>query len=1730
MNTFRRCVASAVAALLLTSQLSAASAASSPRTAGRPTIAVNTRAPQRIAVPEPPRRTMPPRLVPSTIRSVPVDAVRRPANLRRPPGVLVAGPQMLTPKDINRLLSAALAKQRAVERAGAIPAAPAPNTAPSPTSPGRRHGGPVPGKGAPRTTHSLQGSYGTGINPWWRYQEELVPGGGHVMVNVGTGNMLLQDDDMSVPHKGIALAFRRTYNSQSGHDVSGTDGSLPSLYGNGWTTTFDAHLSGSRNGTMTVWDIDGARYDYTVAADGVTLVPPPGQHGYLVSDGAYGYFWVRKSGTVYYFWAPDAATNWSSAVYQAYGGYAGRTCMIFGRNRNTYLAFYYTWDNGNSSATGKINAISAQTESGLNASLAFADYSGHRLLQQITFPDSATNVSYGYDAQGNLNYVSRPANNSIGRRATREYGYQSVGSGTAMYWADSPRWDYSCWSGVCGSDGGFLMFLFSGSSAATSTLNTIGHGAVINFSIPDGSNSPVLQSAYPTYATWYLMDYYTTGVTTPTFRDTDGHMTNWVVDSFGRPTQTQQCTQSAGSQCTGTWLVSNETWDASNNGLSAVDPRGNETDYAFDIRGNAVAVAQAAPAPGAFRPTQLYSYDANDNVTAYCDPNAVHSLSADWTSPPAAPVPGQGGLCPTQSTRATRLAWTTTGMDLAGELTAVTTAGSAAAPNGYTRTYAYDTAPQGGTDYGLPTSVTGTAITQPLDPVTPTRTPQQSFWYDTHGNLVCYGTGSGKWLLTYDAGGLGRLITSADPDDSASGTGTCGKTGAQPNWNTTTYRTYYPDGTLATMQLASQAASGVSTSYAYDLDGDKTSETRHFGCISSCTAGVTQKYYDGADRLVEVQQPYDATDIQGYPWSTRYIYDLSQGGTTPYRGMGLTGHGNLVATQELLTGTVWAPTYGQIYGISTGTWTDVRATTSDALDRPLNSYEAAFGDQPRATNAYDGAGSLGLLASVTLATNEFKNITYDNLGRQTDLAYGGDGGVTPAIHQTFDADGQLTSRSTSVLGFETIAYDNAGIVTSISEPAGLGGGTISYSYYPDGARYTVGYSDPTQSYPNAVQFAYRTDGKRDLLKLPNGSSFTWTFTAGGRLQSATDPLTGTTVHPDAQYQKTPKLEGPYYPANVTYGAFTQTFDSYGRISTTTLPVSLFAYTAAVYDLEDGIARHTVGGYAPTPPMQKYPATQTICLQSSIRNSKTPLSIIYGGACAMGPGPPVEINGAQLVGTPPAGTNVPVAQNWTLDARSGSLLHQTGTRDTETVGSSYTYDASGRMIGDYEGASEHITTSPNSWPTYTSNWCPSLYVGAPPYQSGLSCYTNGTRTKTYDAENRLRTETFSYQPEWSANGPTYTTKSYGFAEYGAYWQDTSGYALPSQPANIQAVDYSASGHPMRFSLFHPDGIGSSANETRLWLWDGNERLLQCQFVNGACQSPVLSLEGLGTYDLAQAKVRVMDRGRSGQIAMIRDTVGFSGFSDIGESGKATRAIYAPCSIDSAPTGSVCDKQRDGKLSADGWSLEYESWQGVRSSDQATGQWNTPDAYAGVVNDPTSQKPFIWNRNNPYDYADPSGFDPCSASLGGCPGTTESPAWKLKVTARGKALEKEAGQNLPDWFPGIDRADPAPLGMWLSPMYPAMRVVSIKSLDTRLSSYQTFSGLYSKLKGYVDSLAGMSNAEWRSQGAVVLLDSSTLRQLTLVIPKTATLTAEQEAAINAIAAYAASNGIVFNVERR
>ena len=631
--------------------------------AAAPPVRVHVDEPPRVRPSLPPVSTLRPHVVPAVHAANPVH---------------VAGPPMLRPGEIDGVLKAAARMRRGVV------ASPASNASSAPVA---------------RSTKTLaDGTPGTGINPWWRYQEQNVPGGGHLMVNVGTGNLLLQDDDMSVPHKGIALAFRRTYNSQTPAVLPTVYSSWQSLFGTGWTNTFDAHLVQTANGLKSVYDIDGARYDYVRVGSTIPAVytsMTPGQHATLASDDSgCGHLWTKKNGTVYYFYSPVPTRT--CPVLGTVGGYAGRLYQIVGRNRKTSITFSYSWDGGIATETGKIGSIVAQTESGLTATLTFGDVNGRRLLSQLTYPGGTTSVSlwYGYDANGNLTWVSRPENNASGVRPIQTYGYQSIGSDSILQYAASPRYDAGCRAAGCGTDGGLLTFTFTGAGAATSNASTIWHYAVVNPPIADGSVTPTLQPGYATTGFWYLGEYYTTGPGTPTFRDTDGHMTNWATDDKGRPTQTQECTASTnqGQLCTGTWLVTNESWDTNNNLAYETDARGNQTDYVYDVDGNTVAVAAPPPTPGAARSIRLFSYDPHDNVTAYCDPNSAPSQSAAAAFPPTAPAPGPGGLCP-QSGVATQYHWNPTTDEPNGELDVMTSPATAAAPSGYQRTISYDVGP-----------------------------------------------------------------------------------------------------------------------------------------------------------------------------------------------------------------------------------------------------------------------------------------------------------------------------------------------------------------------------------------------------------------------------------------------------------------------------------------------------------------------------------------------------------------------------------------------------------------------------------------------------------------------------------------------------------------------------------------------------------------------------------------------------------------------------------------------------------------------------------------------------------------------------------------------------------------------------------------------------------------------------------------------------------------------------
>ena len=150
---------------------------------------------------------------------------------------------------------------------------------------------------------------------------------------------------------------------------------------------------------------------------------------------------------------------------------------------------------------------------------------------------------------------------------------------------------------------------------------------------------------------------------TTTMCDVDGHSVIWTIDSASRVTQTQSFVSSSLS------LVTNQTWDIYNNLVAFADPNNHVTDYAYDANGNTIAVKHPQPQPGT-SPTEVFAYDSNNNLLAYCDPVYSDTHGLDWNS-----GSWPGTECP-QVAGTTHYSWsdTTGGNEPFGMLTNATTA------------------------------------------------------------------------------------------------------------------------------------------------------------------------------------------------------------------------------------------------------------------------------------------------------------------------------------------------------------------------------------------------------------------------------------------------------------------------------------------------------------------------------------------------------------------------------------------------------------------------------------------------------------------------------------------------------------------------------------------------------------------------------------------------------------------------------------------------------------------------------------------------------------------------------------------------------------------------------------------------------------------------------------------------------------------------------------------------
>jgi YD repeat-containing protein len=972
----------------------------------------------------------------------------------------------------------------------------APTPVPTPT--------PIPATPTPTPTSTPVGTLSTpatGITKWWTYDGRGIPGVGAAMVNLANGNLVVQSSDVDVHERGVDLRFTRTYNSQSTHDAAGTDGSAASVYGNGWTNTLDAHMGYNSNAnTLSVYDADGTRYDFTANGSG-GWTPPPGMQGTtLVWDGGCGYQWTRKDGSVDYFWSPTGCMP---------GGYSGRLYEIIGRNHTNLIQFGYSWAGGNDNSIQNVSQIDAYHSDGQTLILNFASFNGYTELQSITRPDGEQ-ITYSYDTSGRLDQVVLPQNGSA---VVQTYGYWG-GEPYSLNWVGSPNW-----VGSNGASGSYTWFNYAGSTEVVDGIQLFGWA---NFTPADGTSTP-LQPSLPAQYQTIVYDAYTYGSGTTQMSDTDGHAGSWTFDGLGRATQTQAWT---GTQ----WLVVNAVWDANNDLISATDPNGNQTNYAFDANGNIVEVGQpsVSTSAGTIQPTTLISYDSYNNVVAYCDPVKVNALGGNWGT-----LPISDSMCPigTGATGATQLAY-----DYVDSNEPYGVLVNAYSPLGYEETLSYNSSAQFDT-YGLPTQVTGAAITQADGTV---RTPTVTFAYDAFGDATSVGNGSGTTTITYGSGNW--PIETTDPDGYSS------------------YTYYNPDGSVSKTETPAQHAGGYGTRVAYDSDGNAIQQTvyRMTSATASPAPETTSYYYDGEDRMVEVQQPHDSThDLYTAPWTTRYLYDLSQnetvGSSPTFNGMVSFGaHGNLFKTQELLPpNNPLAVSSPAPQSIANTTFLDIQGNAFDALDRPIARYglisQTGSGAESLvqqsltydASSYFSGAFAGQLTESCNSASpQQCIWYNYDARGASTQVHF--NDSSTPDRSATYDPDGHTISLTSAVFGTETYAYDANGHET-MKQEAGGGGvmspATFAHEYYADGTVKQLDVASSALTQTGLFVYSYRPDARIQTLAI--------TDAAQGNVGTTVDAYTYTAAGRPTQRSES-GAGGFSSPGSWQY-------DSYGRLSQINLP-------------------------------------------------------------------------------------------------------------------------------------------------------------------------------------------------------------------------------------------------------------------------------------------------------------------------------------------------------------------------------------------------------------------------------------------------------------------------------------------------------------------------------------------------------------------------------------------------
>ncbi|HEY0395096.1 MAG TPA: hypothetical protein VGD01_11435 [Candidatus Elarobacter sp.] len=579
--------------------------------------------------------------------------------------------------------------------------------------------------------------------------------------------------------------------------------------------------------------------------------------------------------------------------------------------------------------------------------------------------------------------------------------------------------------------------------------------------------------------------------------------------------------------------------------------------------------------------------------------------------------------------------------------------------------------------------------------------------------------------------------------------------------------------------------------------------------------------------MVEVIQPYDSTiDYHPYKWLTRYLYDLSGGGTqtlsvpassatsaastSPFRA-----YGNLYDTQTYVD-------IGFSANDSTPRWIDHVGTSFDAVDRTLSTFDVAIGVAPLNQSAYDQTpSSLGLLSSTSRATGEVTTADYDALGNVVSVTFaypvGSPANATaaaPSRRYTYDPNRHVTAID-SALGTQSYAYDAAGRVLSTTEPSAQGGSTVSYGYTANGWRSTLSVSGALNL--QLFTYSYRPDGMRVQQQVnTNGwKTFTWSFTAGGRVVQRADPTTGLNIHGFPQ-------DGPTAAA---FQPLTYSYDASGNLSSVTYSDG-YAVNNITTDLEgnrsselDG-QTYTNGSWTRT----HVSAARQVSKRDEVTRDE---SLEYKTITEFA-------NGIPLHGTPGAYNGGP-------PYRGGVNGNPLG------VIASYVPNPTLNALDGFELSTTAMYNSGNAWVDYTKNIVndasgrlasSDLQQCTPDFQFFTSSGREDREAFTYDAENHTTSQSIEGATNQNPNGPDCTFGPLNSFTYVTAW--------------------GMNGHPRSMTWNRtatPAGTG-----TEYMHWDGDSLLFTSTSPSGGVDD--IKIGGFAEVTPYDGNIAVYDRDSSG----------------------------------------------------------------------------------------------------------------------------------------------------------------------------------------------------------------------------------------------------------------------------